>query len=307
MLPPREYNPLVLEDVDLTQRLDPRRYRDVFPGLKERLRGLAYQLREAEIPTIVVFEGWGASGKGDVFQKLTEGLDPRIFRAYPETLPTELEQRHHWLWRYQVRLPEDGYMTLFDHAWYRHVLAERVDKETSRKACERAYEQINQFERWLVDDGQILVKLFFHLSKGEQKERLKKMEKDPLESWKVDADDWKQNKRYARWARATEDMLAHTDTRVCPWTIISASDARWARVKAFEVLLARMNDALARREKAPEAVSRTRLAKQAAGGRRAQQRDEALTRARTTAAEAGLPLDGTPGDSKGDPTRDVPQ
>jgi len=282
----------VLEDLDLTHELDPRRYREVFPALKDRLRGLQYDLRNAEIPTVVVFEGWGASGKGDVFQKLSEVLDPRVFRAYPETLPTELESRHHWLWRYQVRLPEDGYMTLFDHAWYRHVLGERVSKAVSKRACRGAYEQINEFERWLADDSQIVVKLFFHIGRGEQKRRLKKMEKEPLESWKVDQDDWEQNRRYDRWTRAISDMLAHTDTRNCPWTVIAATDARWARVKAFEALITQMTGALARRQKAPETVSRTRLARSVSHGRRAQQADEALTRARTTAEEAGLPLDG---------------
>jgi polyphosphate kinase 2 (PPK2 family) len=289
----------VLEDLDLKQAMDPRRYRQLFPALKERLRQIQYELRDAEIPTIVVFEGWGASGKGDVFQKLTEGLDPRVFRAYPETAPTELEQRHHWLWRYQVRLPEDGYMTLFDHAWYHHVLGERVGKKVSKKDCRRAYEQINQFERWLTDDGQILVKIFFHIRRGEQKRRLRKMEEEPLESWKVDADDWRQNRRYERWVKAIEDMLAHTDTRNAPWTLVSATDARWARAKAFETILDRMTEAMARRQKTPEAVSRTRLAARAAGGRRAQERDAALTRARTTAAEAGLPLEGPSAESRG--------
>src|SRR3712207_585939 len=124
----------MLEDLDLSARLEPSRYRERFPAVKESLRKLQYELREAEIPTVVVFEGWGASGKGDVFQKLTECLDPRVFRAYPETPPSELEQRHHWLWRYQVRLPEDGLMTLFDHAWYRRVLAHRVEKKVKKKA-----------------------------------------------------------------------------------------------------------------------------------------------------------------------------
>ena len=282
----------VLEDLDLTHELDTRRYREVFPALKDELRSLQYELRNAEIPTVVVFEGWGASGKGDVFQKLSEVLDPRVFRAYPETLPNDVEARHHWLWRYQIRLPEDGYMTLFDHAWYRHVLGERVAKTVSKKACRRAYEQINQFERWLTDDSQIVVKLFFHIARGEQRRRLKKMQKEPLESWKVDDDDWEQNRHYGRWARAISDMLAHTDTRNSPWTVIAATDTRWARVKAFEALVEHMRGALARRQKAPEAVSRTRMAASASEGRRARQADEALTRARTTAREAGLPLEG---------------
>jgi polyphosphate kinase 2 (PPK2 family) len=281
----------MLEDLDLGRRLDGARYREVFPSLKESLRSLQYELREAEIPTIIVFEGWGASGKGDVFQKLSQALDPRIFRAYPESLPSDVERRHHWLWRYQVRLPEDGFMTLFDHAWYRRVLGERVDKSVRKKAWRRAYEQINQFERWLTDDGQIVVKLFFHIPKAEQRLRLRQMEKEPLERWKVDKDDWKQNRRYGRWVDAIEDMVAHTDTRSCPWTLVPATDIRTARAMAFETIVKRMGEALARRRKAPADVSRTRLAASTLKSQRAQRADEALSRARSTAEEAGLPLD----------------
>jgi AMP-polyphosphate phosphotransferase len=281
----------MLEDLDLEHRMEPTEYREAFPRLKDALRRLQYELRDAEIATVVLFEGWGASGKGDVFQKLTEGLDPRIFRAYPETPPSELERRYHWLWRYQVRLPEDGLMTLFDHAWYRRVLGERVDRTVRKKACRQAYDQINEFERWLTDDGQIVVKLFFHIPKDEQRRRLRQMQKEPLEQWKVDDDDWEQNRRYGRWVKAVEDMLIHTDTRNCPWTLVPATDVRWARVLAFEALVKRMSDALARRRRAPADVSRTRLAASALRSQREQRAGEALSRARSTAEEAGLPLD----------------
>jgi len=281
----------MLEDLDLDQELAADRYREVLPGLKESLRKLQYELREAEIPTVLVFEGWGASGKGDVFQKLSECLDPRIFRAYPETPPSDFERRHHWLWRYQVRLPEDGLMTLFDRAWYHRVLGERLDKTVRKKQWRQAYGHINEFERWLADDGQIVVKLFFHLSRREQRRRLKQMEREPHERWKVDAEDWEQNERYKRWGRAIEDMLTHTDTRHCPWTLVPATDIRFARIAAFEAVIRRMRDALARRQKAPADVSRTRLAASTLRSQRAQRADEALSRARSTAEEAGLPLD----------------
>jgi AMP-polyphosphate phosphotransferase len=281
----------MLDDLDLDRRLAPERYRETFPELKESLRKLQYELRDAEIPTVLVFEGWGASGKGDVFQKLGQCLDPRIFRAYPETPPSEFERRHHWLWRYQIRLPEDGLMTLFDRAWYHRVLGERLDKTVRKKEWRQAYSHINEFERWLTDDSQIVVKLFFHLSKREQRRRLRQMDEDPHERWKVDRDDWEQNERYKPWRAAIEDMLAHTDTRAAPWTLVPATDIRFARVAAFEVIVRRMREALARRQKAPADVSRTRLAARTLKSQRAQRADEALSRARSTAEEAGLPLE----------------
>jgi polyphosphate kinase 2 (PPK2 family) len=280
----------MLETVDLGRRLSKPRYQRAFPPLQERLRQLQYELKDAEIPTVVVVEGWDAAGKGSVIQRLTEKLDPRAFRAHPGAPPSELEQRYHWLWRYQTRLPEDGQIALFDHSWYGRVLVERVEKFVKRKLWRDAYEQINQFERLLADDGQVLVKLFFHISRKEQRRRLERMARDPVERWKVEKQDFRRNKAYDRWVVAIEEMLARTDTPHAPWTVVEASDARWTRVRAFEAIVKAMERALARRRQAPAVVSRTQLAEAATHDERERRRQEALARARSTAEEAGLPL-----------------
>ncbi len=285
----------MLETIDLGRKLSKPRYQKVFPGLQERLRQLQYELREAEIATIVVFEGWDAAGKGTVIQRLTERLDPRAFRAFPGAPPSDLEQRYHWLWRYQVRLPEDGQIALFDHSWYGRVLVERVEKFVKKKAWQPAFEQINQFERWLADDGQVLVKLFFHISPKEQRRRLERMERDPAQRWKVQEEDWRRNERYDDWVEAIEDMLARTDTPHAPWTLVEATDARWTRVKVFDTLVRRMEAALARRREAPSAVSRTQAAAEAQRAERTRRDEDALARARSVAEEAGLPLEDADG------------
>jgi polyphosphate kinase 2 (PPK2 family) len=281
----------MLEAVDLTRALPKARYQSVFPPLQERLRQLQYELLKAEVPTVIVVEGWDAAGKGSTIQRLTERLDPRAFRAYPGSPPSELEQRYQWLWRYQVRLPEDGQMALFDHSWYGRVLVERVERYVRKKVWRTAYEQINQFERWLTDDGQVLVKLFFHISRKEQRQRLKALARSKRERWRVEKQDWKRNERYDDWVVAIEEMLARTDSPHAPWTVVEATDARWTRVKVFETLVRRMEEALARRREAPTAVSRSRAAKDATRERREQRRAEDLERARATASEAGLPID----------------
>ena len=281
----------MLENVDLSRRLSRSRYQKAFPPLQERLRQLQYALKDAEIPTIVVFEGWDAAGKGTVIRHLTERLDPRAFRAYPGAPPSELEQRYHWLWRYQIRLPEDGQIALFDHSWYGRVLVERVEKFVPGKAWRVAFEQINQFERWLADDGQVIAKFFFHISKTEQHRRLEKMEKDTQARWKVEKQDWKRNKRYDAWCEATEEMLAKTDSPHAPWTIVESTDARWTRVKVFETLVRRMEEALERRKQAPASVSRTHLAEAATRDARVQRDKEELALVKRAADEAGLPLE----------------
>jgi polyphosphate kinase 2 (PPK2 family) len=281
----------VLETVDLDVRLSKEQYQQQFPVLQESLRRLQYQLLEAEVPTVVLFEGWDAAGKGTIIRRLTAKLDPRAFRAWPGAPPSDLEQRYHFLWRYQTRLPEDGHMALFDHSWYGRVLVDRVEKWVRRKEWEKAYGQINELERWLTDDGQVVVKFWFHISQGEQRRRLKKMAKDPGERWKVEDEDWRRNRRYDRWRRAVEDMLARTDTPACPWTVVAATEARWTRVQVFRTLVERMQAALDRRQLSPADVSRTHLAEEATRGDRARRATEDLARQRTTARDAGMPLE----------------
>jgi polyphosphate kinase 2 (PPK2 family) len=161
-----------------------------------------------------------------------------------------------------------------------------------KKAWRAAYEQINQFERWLTDDGQVLVKLFLHISQREQRRRLRALAKDAREGWRVEKQDLRRNRHYDDWVVAIDEMLARTDTPHAPWTVVEATDARWTRVKAFETLVRRMEEALARRRETPTAVSRSKEAREATRERRERRAAEDLERARVTAAEAGLPIEG---------------
>lgn len=281
----------MLEEVDLDRSLSKARYQQAFPDLQERLRQLQYALLEAEIPTVVIFEGWDASGKGTIIQRLTQRLDPRAFRVHPGAPSSELEQRYHFLWRYQLRLPDDGHMVLFDHSWYGRVLVERVEAWVKRKVWSQAYGQINEFERWLADDGQVLVKFWFHISQKEQRARLEAMKEDPAERWKVQKEDLRRNRRYAEWREAAEEMITRTDTPACPWTVVEATDRRFTRVKVFETLVGRMEEALARRQQAPGEVSRTHLAREALHDRRAKREAEEQALVRSVAKDAGMPLE----------------
>jgi polyphosphate kinase 2 (PPK2 family) len=285
----------LLETVDLKRALSRSDYKQRMGTLQERLRALQYALKDAELATIVLFEGWDASGKSSMIQRLAERLDPRAFRAWPGAPPSELELRYHWLWRYQLRTPEDGHVAIFDHSWYGRVLVERVEKLVKKKVWQRSYEQINEFERWLADDGQVLVKFWLHISKKEQRRRLKEMEQDAFQKWKVSAEDWRRNRRYDDWAVAVESMLAKTDTPHAPWTLVEAEDFRWARVRVFETLVRAMEAALKRRQEAPAAVSRSQLAQKTTKTERDRRAKDDLQRVRETAKEAGLPLESVEG------------
>jgi AMP-polyphosphate phosphotransferase len=250
----------MLETVDLQKKVSKPAYAKSMGALQERLRGLQYAAQEAEVPVIICLEGWDTAGKGQIAKKLTEKLDPRLFRVQPGTPPTSLERRYHFLWRYQTALPNDGEMVVFDHSWYGRVLVERCDKLCEKKSWKQAYEEINQFERWLADDGQILLKFWMHISKAEQKKRFRACLCDPTLKWKITKEYKRHHRQYNRWAAAVEEMLAKTDSPHAPWTLVEATDVRWARVKVFRTLVEKIEEALAKRKAAPGAVSRSAVA-----------------------------------------------
>lgn len=280
----------MLEKIDLKKKLAKTAYAKQISDLQERLRKLQYAARDAEIPVVICLEGWDTSGKGLVIKKLTEKLDPRLFRVHPGTPPSPIERRYHFLWRYQMALPNDGEMVVFDHSWYGRVLVERCDKLTPKKEWREAYQQISEFERWLTDDGQVLMKFWLHISKKEQKKRFREALKDPLMKWKITKEYRRHHREYTRWVDAVEEMLAKTDTAHAPWAVIEANDTRYARVRFFEVLCEKIEETLARRKQVPEAVSRTAAAAVAMTDARAKKKkkDAELAKAeeeKTLAAE----------------------
>ena len=250
----------MLETVDLTKKLSKPAYSKAMGELQEKLRGLQYLAKEAEIPVIICLEGWDTAGKGMVIKKLTEKLDPRMFRVISGSPPTELESRYHFLWRYEMALPNDGDMVVFDHSWYGRVLVERVDKVVKKKLWRQAYEEINQFERWLSDDGQVLMKFWVHISKAEQKQRFKAALKDPALKWKITKEYKRHHRDYDKWTEAVEEMLAKTDAPHAPWTVVEANDLRYARVQVFQTIISRIEEAIAKRKSVPELISRTAAA-----------------------------------------------
>ena len=251
----------MLETINLKKSLSKDAYRKAMPELQERLRKLQYAAKAANVSTIVCLEGWDASGKGRVIRKLTQKLDPRLFRVCAGTPPTPLEQRYHFLHRYQLALPNYGEMAVFDHGWYRQVLEDRCKKKIRKSEWLIAYQQINEFERWLADDRQLVIKFWMHISKKKQKQRFKKYLADPNLAWRVTKEYRRQHRNYDNWVSAVEEMLARTETSYAPWNVIEANDQRWALVRIFEVLAQRIEQELDKRSRedkpsqAAEAIS----------------------------------------------------
>jgi polyphosphate kinase 2 (PPK2 family) len=227
----------MLENINLDKKLSHGEYKRLLPAWQRRLYDLEKACWDHRIPSIVVFEGWDAAGKGTAIQELTQRLDPRGFRLYPITAPRSYELRYPWLWRFWLKVPNRGEMVIFDRSWYGRVLVERVEKLIPEKLWREAYRDIIEFERMLAADGTAIVKFFLHISSAEQKKRFKKIEEDPLEAWRVTAEDWARHRKYKEYLEATEEMLELTETDYAPWTIVAATSKWHARRKVFETLI----------------------------------------------------------------------
>ena len=186
----------------------------------------------------VVFEGWDASGKGGALKRLVEPLDPRHVRVTSYAAPTETEKRHHFLWRFWPALPGLGGMSVFDRSWYGRVLVERVEAYATPEEWERAYATIVGYERTFCIESGVLVKFWLHVSDEEQLRRFEKRQNDPLKSWKITEDDWRNREKRSQYLEAAEDMFERTDHAHAPWQLVEANSKRYGRVKVVETVIA---------------------------------------------------------------------
>jgi len=245
----------MLEQLDLGKSLSKAASASRLKSLQNRLRLLQYAIQEAAVPVIVCVEGWNACGRGEVIKKLSELLDPRLYQVVRGHPPSPLEARYHFLWRYEIALPRDGEMLVFDHSWYARVLEDRCDRLVKKKDWRQAYSQINEFERWLIDGGAVLLKFWMHISRKEQQRRYRAYRKDPLLRWKLTREYQRQHKHYGRWVKAIEAMLTQCNPAYAPWTLVEAEDLHWARVKVLDTVVNRLEQAL--QLPAPKSAQRT--------------------------------------------------
>ena len=179
---------------------------------------------------IIAVEGWDASGKSGAIQRLIEKLDPRWVQVWPIGRPSPEEQGRHYLWRFWQRLPSPGQIAIFDRSWYGRVLVERVEALARPKEWRRAYDEINAFEKMLVDDGVRLVKLFLHISDEEQLRRFRERITTPTKHWKMTEEDIRNRARRRDYLAAMDEMFALTSTAAAPWHVVPAEFKWYARV-----------------------------------------------------------------------------
>ena len=193
-----------------------------------------------------MLEGWAAAGKGALVKKMIGYIDPRGFAVHPIWPATDEERSYPFLWRFWQKLPARGQMSFFYHSWYTHVLEDRLFERVSDAQVPMVMRQINAFERQMVDDGAAIAKFWVHLSKKELKNRLKKLESDKLQAWRVRPEDWHQAKNYDKYRTFAEEMVVQTSTGPAPWTLVEGDCQRWARVKVLTQMAATITEALDR-------------------------------------------------------------
>jgi PPK2 family polyphosphate:nucleotide phosphotransferase len=229
---------LRLDALDQDQAVDDAQYK---PQLKEyQLRLIKLQLKLAannKHALIVVAEGPDAAGKGGAIKRLVEKLDPRTVRVYSTIKPADEENRHHYLWRFWNKLPPRGHIAIFDRSWYGRVLVERVEGFATEAQWRRAYRELNEFERMLLDDGTVILKFYFHITKEEQLTRFKRREADPSKSWKISDEDWRNRRRWDEHNAAAEEMFERTSTPGAPWHLIAGNYKWHARLEMLRVTI----------------------------------------------------------------------
>ncbi len=208
------------------------------------LQGVLQLIQQAYLGTseraIIVLEGWDTAGKGGIIRRLGWALDPRSFKVHPVAAPDEHERAQHYLQRFWRRLPENGQVVAFDRSWYGRVLVERVEGFATEAEWRRAYREINEFERILVDSGIRLVKLFMHITPDEQLRRFRNRLTDPAKRWKLSYEDFRNRARWPEYETAIEDMMDETSTRHAPWHLIPANNKPYGRIAAFCIIKDRL-------------------------------------------------------------------
>ena len=237
----------MLEKVDLNKSVDKENYKKLREEMDVKLGELQRACKAEKIPVVIVFDGFGAGGKGTQINRLIQPLDPRGFDVYASRETGEEERMRPFLWRYWTKTPEDGRMMIFDKSWYDKVTVDRFDKETKRQELNGAFRDILSFEKQLADSGMILIKLFLYISRDEQKKRFKRLEESKETAWRVTEADWKRNKDYDTFLEMNEEMLQRTDTGYAPWTIVEATDKNYAAVKILSTVTDRLEYELNRR------------------------------------------------------------
>ncbi|HEY8153229.1 MAG TPA: polyphosphate kinase 2 [Myxococcota bacterium] len=221
-------------------RMKRRAYEKELHKLQVELCHLQEWVRQEGLRVMVLFEGRDAAGKGGTIKALSERVSPRVFRVVALPAPSDREKSQMYLQRYMAHFPAAGEVVIFDRSWYNRAGVETVMGFCTEKQSEVFLERCPEIEKYIVDAGILLVKLWLEVSDAEQKRRFEARIDDPLRQWKLSPMDLPSRSRWYDYSRARDRMLKATDTRHAPWYIVRSDDKRRARLNAIAHLLDRI-------------------------------------------------------------------
>ncbi len=233
-----------LAEVDLSPALTDEEYKKELKKLQKRLGELHNVIYRKKIPVILCYEGWDAAGKGGNIRRVARPLDPRGVDVMPIASPLPHELARQYLWRFWTRLPRSGHVCIFDRTWYGRVMVERLEGFCSEDDWQRAYNEINEFERQLTDWGAVVLKFWIHIDQDTQLARFTDRQNTPEKQWKLTDEDWRNREKWPQYEQAIDEMLQKTSTVNAPWFIIESNDKKYARIKVLKLVIKALEKAI---------------------------------------------------------------
>ena len=224
------------KDEELKERLS---------AAREKLATLQIKVKEAKLPVLVLFEGFGAAGKGSVLSKIIKNMDPRFFHVETMDQPEPTELRKPFLYRYFKRIPENGQFTFMDGGWMEEIVRDRVHEQLDEEAFGKKICSIKRFERTLSDNGYTILKFFFYIDENEQKKRMEELLADENTAWRVSEEDLWQNKKHKKCSEVYQTYMEQTNQSYAPWYAIDAKSKKWAELQILERINQNIETALA--------------------------------------------------------------
>lgn len=213
--------------------------------METRLGELQRLCREQGIPVMIIFEGMEASGKGTQINSLARLLDPRGFNVHTLQERTADESMRPFLWRYNQKIPSKGRIEILDRSYYQELLSLRAGRE-KKNTWKRLSRDVCAFEKYLLDEGVVIIKIWLSISRKEQRRRFKKLEAHKSTRWRISRKDWEQNRLFERFIKAFEETLVLTDNIKAPWSIVDAADEPAAAGQITQIIIDTLEEALLR-------------------------------------------------------------
>lgn len=236
----------MFESAEIGHRIEPEVYRTEVPKLREALLDAQFELdRTKDFSVVILIAGEEASGKGFLVNTLLEWLDPRLVETFAMDVPTDEERERPRMWRFWRALPPRGRIGIFFGSWYTAPILKTLSGDFDRADLDQGLSEARRFETMLANEDTLVLKFYLHITKKEQKRRLKRLEKDPLMSWRLKPTDWERHKQYDEHLAIVRHMIRVTDEAHAPWFVVEATDDHYAYLTVGQTIEHNMRTHLA--------------------------------------------------------------